>query len=319
MSLARNLPGQRKENLRHILIQGDWQKCVELIDRLHQNDYLVSLNNQTGNAGDLLLTRVETLSDLEAAAPCSLPWLAWMNSSSQGLSAQAYQLGAEAVFPSDAGAELIFGFIERMAVKNPTPTQPKPIEKAIQRHYQKGDTIQLDEEAVLEVKDGIIAQTMVHEDGAEVLLGLFGPGMLVVPHPDDTCYIHLNAHTNASAFLQPWTSASLDKEFPQKLRARLQQMEAWAAMQARPHLDQRVLGILSLLAEQFGQQCADGEMITVRITHSQLASAVGATRATITRTLGDLRLQGRLLTLETEDGERFCLPRWEPGHHNYHG
>jgi CRP-like cAMP-binding protein len=305
--------------MRHILIQGDWQRCVELIDRLHQSGYLVSLNNHSANEGDLLITRVETGSDLEEAARSGLPWLAWMNPSATGLSAQAYNAGAQAVFPADTSTDILFAFIERSLAQLSTFTPPITIEKALLRHYQKGDTIQLDEEAVLEVKDGIIAQTMVHADGAEVLLGLFGPGMLVVPHPDDTCYIHLNAHTNASASLQPWTSASLDKEFPQKLRARLQQMEAWAAMQARPHLDQRVLGILSLLAEQFGQECSEGEKITVRITHSQLASAVGATRATITRTLGDLRVQGRLLILDTEDGERFCLPRWEPGHHNYHG
>jgi CRP-like cAMP-binding protein len=76
-----------------------------------------------------------------------------------------------------------------------------------------------------------------------------------------------------------------------------------------------VLGILSLLAEQFGEAGPDGEIITVRITHMQLASAVGATRTTITRTLGDLKNQGRLAMLQTADGERFCLPAWEPGHH----
>lgn len=303
--------------MQHILIQGNWQQCVELIDRLHQNGFLVSLASGANAQADLLVTRVESLADLHAAASCGLPWLAWMNNDANELSAQAYREGAQAVFPADAEADLLFAFIER--IKGISPARPRiAAEKALLRRYQKGDTIQLDEDAVLEVKEGIIAQTMVHQDGAEVLLGMFGPGMLVVPHPEDTCYIHLSAQTDASASLQSWTLAVQQEQFPQKIRARLQQMEAWAAMQARPHLDQRVLGILSLLAEQFGQECPNGEMITVRITHTQLASAVGATRATITRTLGDLRTQGRLLIQDTQGGERFCLPRWEPGHHNFH-
>ena len=95
-------------------------------------------------------------------------------------------------------------------------------------------------------------------------------------------------------------------------------MEAWAAMQARPHFDQRVLGILSLLAEQFGVTTQEGQVVDVRITHTQLASAVGATRTTITRTLRDLRHQNKLSIIATADGERFCLPQWEHSHHGIH-
>jgi len=305
--------------MQHILIQGDWQQCVELIDKLHQNGFLVSLVNGPGAQGDLLISKIQSQTELQEAAKSGLPWLAWMGADAFGLSAQAYHEGATAVFPADAGADILYPFIERITRK-PVPTAVHPsLEKpAIVRRYQKGDSIQLAEEEVLEVKEGIVAQTMVHQDGAEVLLGLFGPGNLVVPHPEDACYIRFSALADTSASLRSWNSAVLDEHFPQQLRSRLQQMEAWAAMQARPHLDQRVLGILSLLAEQFGQDCPNGEMLTVRITHSQLASAVGATRATITRTLGDLKLQGRLLILDTENGERFCLPRWEPGHHNFH-
>ena len=171
---------------------------------------------------------------------------------------------------------------------------------------------------MLDVQRGIIAQTMVHQDGAEVLLGLFGPQNMVVPHPEDTCYIQLVAHTDVIVRIRPWQVMNTEPDFVDRLRCRLQQMEAWAAMQARPHLDQRVLGILSLLAEQFGEPDENGELVNVRITHMQLASAVGTTRATVTRTLGDLKTQGRLLIVTTTDGERFCLPRWEHGQHNLH-
>jgi DNA-binding NarL/FixJ family response regulator len=310
----------KAKNMRHILIHGEWQHCSELIEVLHQSDLLVSLCTLTEvPPADLLVARLDSASSITLAAQSGLPWLAWTEADAENLTTQAYQAGAQAVFPNSTPASVIFNFIQRYLETHQPAPAPVPLEKAIMRRYQKGDTIQLDENSILEVHEGIIAQTMIHQDGAEVMLGLFGPTMLVVPHPEDTCYIQLMAHTNASTVLQPWETAVLDPIFPQKLRARLQQMEAWAAMQARPHLDQRVLGILSLLGEQFGHECEQGEMIDVRITHMQLASAVGATRTTITRTLGDLKNQNRLLLLPTEDGERFCLPSWQPGHHGLHG
>jgi CRP-like cAMP-binding protein len=301
--------------MKHILISGDWQLCMDLIGLIHQAGDLVSLAPRSNfPAADLLVARLTEPDDISTISQGGLPWIAWSCANEDDLATQCYQAGAQAVFPGATPAAVIFGFMQRFLEKQREETA-EPLEKAIQRNYQKGDTILLGADSVLEVQEGIIAQTMVHQDGAEVLLGLFGPHHLVVPHPEDTCYIQLIAHTNAKIMIQPWPSAVLEPGFADQLRSRLQQMEAWAAMQARPHLDQRVLGILSLLAEQFGVAGADGEIITVRITHMQLASAVGATRTTITRTLGELKNQGRLAMLQTADGERFCLPAWEPGHH----
>lgn len=305
--------------MKHILIRGDWQPCDDLIRLLQGAGNLVSLAPESGAASaDFMLVRVADAAHLPTPTEGQTPWAAWTCSQNEILIPLAYQAGAQAVFPENTPAKVICDFIQRAVAVHPGESVTEPLEKAIQRHYQKGDTILLGADSVLEVKEGIIAQTMVHQDGAEVLLGLFGPHTLVVPHPEDTCYIQLMAHTNASVVIQPWQTAIFDPLFPEKLRARLQQMEAWAAMQARPHLDQRVLGILSLLAEQFGQECDSGESLTVRITHIQLASAVGATRTTITRTLGELKTQGRLTMLQTEDGERFCLPKWEHGSHGLH-
>ena len=87
-------------------------------------------------------------------------------------------------------------------------------------------------------------------------------------------------------------------------------------MQARPYLDQRVLGILSLLAEQFGISHPNGTLIDLRLTHAQLAVAVGATRTTITRVLGELRAAGKLSADGSGRAERFVLRKGvELSHH----
>jgi CRP-like cAMP-binding protein len=86
-------------------------------------------------------------------------------------------------------------------------------------------------------------------------------------------------------------------------------------MQARPHLDLRVLGILSLLADEFGETSSEGRVINIHLTHAQLASATGSTRATITRTISDLKKLGKLSSLSTSAGERYCLLSWDSCSH----
>jgi CRP-like cAMP-binding protein len=174
-------------------------------------------------------------------------------------------------------------------------------------HYRQGTLIPLPDDAVLEVKEGVVALTALHTDGAEVLLGLFGPGHLLPGHPANGCALELTAHTEVTVRTRSWTEAVRQPELAERLRLRLRQMEAWASMQARPQMEQRVLGILGLLAELFGRPHPRGLLIDVRLTHGQLASAVGGTRATVTRLLGQLRRRGMLTVVRGAEGGRFCL------------
>jgi CRP-like cAMP-binding protein len=180
-----------------------------------------------------------------------------------------------------------------------------------QRNYHAGERIRLSPDGVLEVLEGVVALTVIHEDGTEVLLGLYGPGQVLAGHPEDACCIQLYAHSETTVCIQPWSEAVRHPEFAGRLRDRLRTMEAWAAMQARPHLEQRLLGILSLLAEQFGRPTNRGMLIEVQVTQAQLASAVGATRTTVSRLLGCLRRRGMVIGVRSGRGERYCLQDWE--------
>lgn len=175
------------------------------------------------------------------------------------------------------------------------------------RHYTRGVIIPTQPDLLLQVQQGVVAQVVTHSDGAEVLLGLHGPGQWLTPHPADSCYLSLQAHTDVTLAIFTWSQALHLPELASHLRARLWQQEAWAAMQARPHLDERILGILTLLAEQFGRPIEHGLLVDVRLTHAQLATAVGATRATITRLLGALRRRQLISTIGDGQEERFCL------------
>jgi hypothetical protein len=304
--------------LKNIVLSGNWSDSLALVGALSGAGLMVSVlpeNESFPGQYDLMITKVSDPVDLIRPPDPAKPWLACCRKD-EVLTTRAYQAGAIAVFAEDTPPEVVLRIVQRN-LENLASRDGHNTDAAVQRHYQRGDVILLEAETVLEVHRGIIAQTMIYQDGAEVLLGLCGPSQLLVPHPADNCYIQLISHTDSLVTIKSWEQKARDPDFAEKMRARLQQMEAWAAIQARPRLDQRVLGILSLLAEQFGVPLEEGQLVDVRITHSQLASAVGATRTTITRTLGDLRRQGILSLVQTHDGERYCLQEWEPGDHGF--
>ncbi|MCE1253187.1 MAG: Crp/Fnr family transcriptional regulator [Anaerolineae bacterium] len=307
--------------MKRILFAGDfkaYQKFFEaLLDAGHQVSIVADSRFLSDTPSDLMVIRINTVEDTTLLSHQTCPWLAWCSANLPELQTAAYQAGALSVImegtPAEVFLQILLRTLDRFADK-----RERVIEPAVQRRYQKGDVILLENDSVLEIQQGIVAQTMVYEDGSGVLLALCGPQQMIVPHPADTCYIQLVSHTDSVVIIRTWESLLRTPDFADKLRARLQQLEAWAAIQARPHLDQRVTGILSLLAEQFGVNTSQGRLVDVRITHIQLALAVGATRTTITRTLGDLRRQGVLSLVQTPDGERFCLSRWEHGDHCFH-
>jgi CRP-like cAMP-binding protein len=303
----------------HLLLLGVWQGMAEVAARLHA-EHAVTLvrrpderiwNERSGF--DLVLAEVDAVAGLDAVAALAkwlaAPWFVRCSTLETGAAAAAYRAGALAVLPGDTAPETVEQTTARLlaTLHSGNRSSPATGSRLWQRHHRAGEPILLSPESVLEIEDGVVALTVLDADGAEVLLGLYGRGQMLTGHPEDGCCTQLYAHADAVVRIQPWTEAILRPGFSDRLRERLRFMEAWAAMQARPQIEQRLLGILSLLAQQFGQPVPWGTRIEVRVTHTQLASAVGATRSTVTRLLGNLRRRGLLLTERSGNGERFYL------------
>ena len=66
----------------------------------------------------------------------------------------------------------------------------------------------------------------------------------------------------------------------------------------------RLLGFLTLLVQEYGQPHDHGLCLPWPITHSQIGSAIGSTRVTITRLMGRLRQQ-KILTIHGDN--QICL------------
>jgi hypothetical protein len=245
----------------------------------------------------------------------AIPWIGWNISDDASLTLAAYSTGAQAVMPAFMTAAAITRVIQIACGEPMHPPTSSNSRVSTQRVYQCGASIHLSADDVIHVLAGVVAQTMVHRDGREVLMGLSGTGQLLLGHPEDACCLLLRAHTEVIVSIQSWQDAATVPNFAERLRDRIRVLEGWSAMQAHPHLDQRIVSVLTMLAEQFGVLHPHGLLIDVRITHAQLATAVGATRSTVTRLLSDLRTRGNLMTVGSGENERYCLCRWEHTDH----
>jgi CRP-like cAMP-binding protein len=79
------------------------------------------------------------------------------------------------------------------------------------------------------------------------------------------------------------------------LTLRLQQSEAWLALSGKRLVSDRLRYFLIMLARDFGQVEPNGIRIPIRLTHHQLATAIGTTRVTVTRLLKEFKTEGWLV------------------------
>lgn len=304
-----------------LVLVGDWAGDWSLLQACAAHGYVTTVAPNPGllppsmlRDAALVVAVVTTgLTPTDLAAQLSTTrWLAWNRGDDQDLALAAYRAGALVVLPGASDTALLLRTIEQLLDRShELPSRQLSPPPPLSGVYRRGEIIVLSPDALLEVQHGVVAQHMIHADGAPVLLGLYGPGQLLVGHPTDSCYLELRAHTAVSVNTQSWQEAQADPALAERLRATLRSLEAWAAIQARPYLDQRILGLLSLLSEQFGSQVEGGMVVDVRLTHGQLATAVNATRSTVTKVLGELRARGVLSWSGAGDEMRFCLHRWE--------
>lgn len=279
---------------------------IEVIDIIQDNTFS-EFNLIIGTESSVTVGAVLALVYLhqtEFEIPAS-PWLVWDQTGDPQMINKAYLAGARSVFLRETPVTVVIDTVKR-TLKELLARQSAPVQKR-RRTYRHGELILLEADAVLSIDEGILATTMIHSDGTIALLGLSGKGQILIAHPEDSCQVQIVAHTDTIVQIEPWASAVHTPDFALKLKDRLQQMEGWAAMQARTSLSQRVLGILGLLAGQLGCEHELGICIDARITHTQLASAVGSNRTSITRALGELRDAGKISVISVHGEDRLII------------
>jgi len=165
--------------------------------------------------------------------------------------------------------------------------------------FRAGQDIPLTPHEVWVVCRGVVQLGTFYDTGDEALLGLasasmpFGlPLTLIRPY-------HATALSDVDLMRLTWSeveqSPMLAQGIFQHMARRLRQTEAVLAMVGYRRVEDRLRHLLVLLKREVGQPVAEGTRLSVRLTHQQLANAIGTTRVTVTRLISQLREEGWLL------------------------
>lgn len=154
---------------------------------------------------------------------------------------------------------------------------------------------------------GMVKLGCVTFHGDEVLLGLAGPNELFgdsLAGPEayeatTLCECDLLCLSNGELDNHPSLSPALVKGISQRQR----QSQTLLSLMGLKRVEDRVRGFLEMLALDYGVPCPQGLRVTAKLTHQEIASALGTTRVTVTRIIGQLRESGWL----SIDAHRFLI------------
>jgi CRP/FNR family transcriptional regulator, global nitrogen regulator len=157
-------------------------------------------------------------------------------------------------------------------------------------------------ERVYLLQKGAVKLSRVYEAGEEITVSLlrensiFGVLSLITGTKSDRFY-HAVAFTPVEILSVP--VEQMEKAFKenpelavlilQSLATRILQTEMMIETLAHRDMGSRLVSFLLILCRDFGVPAAEGTTIDLKLSHQAIAEAIGSTRVTITRLLGDLR------------------------------
>ena len=166
-------------------------------------------------------------------------------------------------------------------------------------HVSAGSSVPLLKNHLWLVVRGMVKLGSITTHGDELLLGLAGPNE---PFGDPLSGVEaFEARTLCDSDLLsiPLQDLQADPHLAaamlNAITLRHRQCQALLALMGLKRVEERIRGFLEMLALDYGQPCEQGLRLNLRLTHYDMASALGTTRVTVTRVLGTLRDEGWLL------------------------
>ena len=149
---------------------------------------------------------------------------------------------------------------------------------------------------------GAVKLSRVYEAGDEITVALlrensvFGVLSLITGHKSDRFY-HAVAFTPVELISVPIDQVEKAlREDPELsvillrgLSSRILQTEMMIETLAHRDMGSRLVSFLLILCRDFGAPSKEGITIDLKLSHQAIAEAIGSTRVTVTRLLGDLR------------------------------
>ncbi|MBW4698914.1 MAG: Crp/Fnr family transcriptional regulator [Aphanocapsa lilacina HA4352-LM1] len=182
---------------------------------------------------------------------------------------------------------------------------------AVTACYRAGQAVPLAWDSVWLVQQGLVWVRTLQWSGNETLVALVGPrmpiGAMLVPEKA-SCAVH--ALTDVQLTRVAWQEVQqrpqLAWELNQASVRLLLQLEALNAIKGLRRVIDRLQEMLVLLVRQCGQESTEGVHLQGRLTHDQLAVAIGCQRVAVTKCFTALKRAG-LITVGPD--RRLCVSR----------
>lgn len=171
---------------------------------------------------------------------------------------------------------------------------------ALPKHvYLKGEIIPLKRQTIWQVCEGIVKLSTISENGEEIVVGLVGPSMPFGPDLTSLQTYQATALSEVQLVCFSLTDIaacpSLAQTILPQINQRLRQTEALLAVAGQRRVKDRFQQLLQVLKQEIGQPMAQGTRLSARFTHQEFADACCTTRVTITRLIGKLQKQGKII------------------------
>lgn len=159
--------------------------------------------------------------------------------------------------------------------------------------YRRGEYISLRDGGMWQVCRGWVQLSSLSIDGRERILGWLGSSLYLTNGENDRVAYQAKALSDVSL---AWytsgdieTSSDLKVNLVFQLAWRQRQLLELVALLQHKHADERLAHLLMLLKREMGQSVVEGTKLSVRLTHSDLANAIGSCRVYLTRVLAQFR------------------------------
>ena len=164
--------------------------------------------------------------------------------------------------------------------------------------YANGELIPLVSQGVWQDCQGLVQLSTLCRNGEEVWPGwaepstFFGQWFSLLQSYQATALsdVHLIWFSLAEINASPRLAQIV---LPQMVR-RMRQTEAMLAISGQRRVEDRLQHLLLLMKREIGQAVPEGTRLGVRLTHQNLANAIGTTRVTVTRLLSKLKSEGAI-------------------------
>jgi CRP-like cAMP-binding protein len=148
-----------------------------------------------------------------------------------------------------------------------------------------------------QIKSGFVRTLTWLEDGTNVALGIWGEGDVVGAPLSKADPFQIECLTKVEAVALPLSELQNASEV---LLTHIYQAEALMQIHSHKRIDVMLLKFLEWLDKRFGQDVENGRLLNLRLTHQDIAEAIGSTRVTVTRILNQLEKQGLIQCLSLQ-------------------